>query len=105
MPKYTCTVKAIIHIILLPNNRIVDYGDGTTDAAPDALIGIKNSNIPVISRTGDPHDAKKYNQVEFCEKNNGVCIISDGSLYHQATLAGNNLLYFTPYYIILCFHF
>ena len=62
-------IKGKCDIILLPNNRIVDYGDGTTDAAPDALIGIKNSNIPVISRTGDPHDAKKYNQVEFCEKN------------------------------------
>ena len=62
-------IKGKCDIILLPNNRIVDYDDGTTDAAPDALIGIKNSNIPVISRTGDPHDAKKYNQVEFCEKN------------------------------------
>jgi hypothetical protein len=46
---------------LLPNN--------STDGSPDVLIGIKNSNIPVISRTGDPHDAERYNQIEFCEKN------------------------------------
>jgi len=46
---------------LLPNN--------STDGSPDVLIGIKNSNIPVISRTGDPYDAKKYNQIEFCEEN------------------------------------
>ena len=46
---------------MLPNN--------STDGSPDVLIGIKNSNIPVISRTGDPHDAERYNQIEFCEKN------------------------------------
>jgi len=54
-------IKGKCDIILLPNNR--------TDGSPDVLIGIKNSNIPVISRTGDPHYAKKYNQIEFCEKN------------------------------------
>ena len=62
-------IKGRCDIILLPNNRVVDYGDGSTDGAPDELIGIKESGIPVISRTGDPHDAKKYNQIEFCEKN------------------------------------
>ena len=54
-------IKGKCDVILLPNN--------STDGSPDVLIGIKNSNIPVISRTGDPHDAKKYNQIEFCEKN------------------------------------
>jgi len=62
-------IKGRCDIILLPNNRVVDYGDGSTDGAPDELIGIKELGIPVISRTGDPHDAKKYNQIEFCEKN------------------------------------
>ena len=62
-------VKGKCDIILLPNNRAVDYDDGSTDGAPDELIGIKGLSIPVISRTGDPHDAKKYNQIEFCEKN------------------------------------
>ena len=62
-------IKGKCDIILLPNNRAVDYDDGSTDGAPDELIGIKGLNIPVISRTGDPHDAKKYNQIEFCEKN------------------------------------
>ena len=61
-------IKGKCDIILLPNNCSVDYDDGSTDGAPDALIGIKNSNIPVISRTGDPHDAKKYNQIELHEK-------------------------------------
>ena len=54
-------IKGKCDIILLPNN--------STDGSPDVLVDIKNSNIPVISRTGDPHDAKKYNQIEFCEKN------------------------------------
>ena len=54
-------IKGKCDIILLPNN--------STDGSPDVLIGIKNSNIPVISRTGDPHDAERYNQIEFCEKN------------------------------------
>ena len=62
-------IKGKCDIILLPNNRAVDYDDGSTDGAPDELIGIKGLSIPVISRTGDPHDAKKYNQIEFCEKN------------------------------------
>jgi len=54
-------IKNKCDVILLPNNR--------TDGSPDVIIGIKNSNIPVISRTGDPYDAKKYNQIEFCEEN------------------------------------
>jgi len=54
-------IKGKCDVILLPNN--------STDGSPDVLIGIKNSNIPVISRTGDPYDAKKYNQIEFCEEN------------------------------------
>ena len=63
------TLKNKADIILLPNNRVVTYDDGTTDAAPDAVIGIKKLGIPVISRTGDPHWADKYNQVEFMEEN------------------------------------
>ena len=54
-------IKGICDVILLPNN--------STDGSPDVLIGIKNSNIPVISRTGDPYDAEKYKQIEFCEEN------------------------------------
>ena len=54
-------IKNKCDVILLPNNR--------TDGSPDVLIDIKNSNIPVVSRTGDPHNAKKYNQTEFCEIN------------------------------------
>ena len=54
-------IKGKCDVILLPNN--------STDGSPDVLIGVKNSNIPVISRTGDPHDAERYNQIEFCEKN------------------------------------
>ena len=54
-------IKNKCDVILLPKNR--------TDGSPDVIIGIKNSNIPVISRTGDPYDAKKYNQIEFCEEN------------------------------------
>ena len=63
------TLKNKADIILLPNNRVATYDDGTTDAAPDALIGIKKLDIPVISRTGDPHWADKYNQIEYAEEN------------------------------------
>ena len=42
-------IKGKCDIILLPNNCTVDYDDGSTDGAPDALIGIKNSKIPLIS--------------------------------------------------------
>ena len=32
------------------------------------LIGIQNLKIPVISRVGDPHDAKRKNKFIFHEK-------------------------------------
>ena len=47
-------------IILLANNRF--------DATPEILHGITHSTIPIISKTGDPHHAKKYNQIELHEK-------------------------------------
>ncbi|MBC8250103.1 MAG: glycosyltransferase family 1 protein [Candidatus Nitrosopelagicus sp.] len=62
-------IKGKCDVILLANNRAVDYDDGSSDGAPDELIGIKKLDVPVVSRTGDPHDAKKFNQIEFCEKN------------------------------------
>ena len=54
-------IKNECDVILLPNNR--------ADGAPDKLENIETVSMPVISRTGDPHWAKKYNQVEFMEKN------------------------------------
>lgn len=53
-------LKSKYDIILLPNNN--------TDGSPDKLIGINDLSIPVICRTGDPHWAKKYNQLSFHEK-------------------------------------
>jgi len=47
-------------VILLTNNR--------TDGTPNELLDIANSHIPVISRTGDPHHAKKYDQIKFHQK-------------------------------------
>jgi len=55
-------LKGKYDIILLPNNN--------TDGTPDELIGIKNVGIPVISRTGDPHYAKRFDQFKFHEKFN-----------------------------------
>ncbi len=52
-------LKGKTDIILLANNN--------TDATPE-LKGIKELGIPVISRTGDPHWAERYNQIEFHEK-------------------------------------
>tara|TARA_A100001037_G_C15124105_1_gene625315 strand:+ start:396 stop:1379 length:984 start_codon:yes stop_codon:yes gene_type:complete len=54
-------LKGKCDIILLPSS----YPDGS----PDKLENIKSVNIPVISRTGDPHYAKRWNQIEFIEKN------------------------------------
>ena len=59
--KFDCSkLKNETDIILLPNNNI----DGT----PDELDHIKELDIPVVCRTGDPHWAKRYNQFEFHEK-------------------------------------
>jgi len=61
----TCKLKGKYDVILLPNNN--------TDGTPNELIGIKNVGIPVISKTGDPHNAKRLNQFQFHEKFNIDC--------------------------------
>ena len=53
-------IKGKCDIILLANNRF--------DATPEILHGINDSTIPVITKTGDPHHAKKYSQIELHEK-------------------------------------
>ena len=53
-------LKGKCDAIILANN---DF-----DATPEMLTGIKDSTIPVVSRTSDPHHAKKYNQIELHEK-------------------------------------
>lgn len=53
-------LKGMCDVILLVNDRV--------DATPEILDGITNSSIPVISKTGDPHNAKKFNQIELHEK-------------------------------------
>tara|TARA_Y100000590_G_scaffold180713_1_gene205949 strand:+ start:2191 stop:3174 length:984 start_codon:yes stop_codon:yes gene_type:complete len=57
----TQKLKGKCDVILLPNNR--------SDGAPDKLENIDEVGIPVISRTGDPHWANKYNQTQFIEEN------------------------------------
>jgi len=47
-------------VILLTNNW--------TDGTPNELRNIHGLEIPVISRTGDPHNAKKYDQEGFHDK-------------------------------------
>jgi len=56
----TNKLKGKADIILLTNNR--------TDGTPNELANINNLEIPVIARTGDPHHAKKYNQLMFHNK-------------------------------------
>ena len=46
-------IKNKFDIILLPHNR--------TDGVPDELIGIEELEIPVIARSGDPHEARHFN--------------------------------------------
>jgi hypothetical protein len=49
-----------IDVILLPNNYVT--------AVPENLLGIQQSTIPVISRTGDPHWEKKLNLSSYHDK-------------------------------------
>tara|TARA_B100001559_G_scaffold316793_1_gene320880 strand:+ start:383 stop:1366 length:984 start_codon:yes stop_codon:yes gene_type:complete len=59
--KFDCLqLKNKTDIILLPINDI----SGT----PDELEHIKELDIPVVSRIGDPHYVKKFNNLEFHEK-------------------------------------
>ena len=53
-------LKGNTDIILLPNNH--------TSAVPEKLEGVKNSSIPIFARTGDPHAAKRFGQIELHEK-------------------------------------
>ena len=46
-------IKNKFDIILLPHNR--------TDGVPDELLGIEKLEIPVIARSGDPHEARHFN--------------------------------------------
>ncbi len=56
----TSKLKNNCDIILLANN--------TTGATPEVLDGIQNLGIPVISRTGDQHYAKKFNMISNHQK-------------------------------------
>ena len=59
--RFDCSkLKSKADIILLPHN--------STDGTPEELIGIKELEIPVICRTGDPHWAKRYNWFQFHDK-------------------------------------
>ena len=56
----TRILKGKFDIVLLAGN--------TDTGAPSKLIGINELSIPVISRTGDFHNAPKYNSYQFHEK-------------------------------------
>ena len=47
-------------IILFANNEL--------DAIPEFIHGINNLTIPIITKTGDPHRAEEYKQIELHEK-------------------------------------
>lgn len=61
----TSKLKGKCDIVLLANNR--------TDATPEKLFGIRNLGVPVVSRTGDPHHATKYDQLSYHEQWNISC--------------------------------
>lgn len=52
-------LKNKYQIILLPDNSPM--------ATPDELIGIKDINIPVISRVNDPHSVEKQGKIKYHE--------------------------------------
>ena len=56
----TSKLRGKFDVILIPNND--------TDGTPGELIGIDKLNIPVVSKTGDPHFAKQKNQISFHDK-------------------------------------
>ena len=47
-------------MILIANNEL--------DAIPEFLDVINNIGIPIVTKTGDPHRAKEYKQIELHEK-------------------------------------
>jgi len=53
--------------ILRNNFDIILLPDNTFPFIPYELSDIKETNIPVISRTGDPHYIKKYNKLQIHE--------------------------------------
>lgn len=53
-------LKGRFDIILLPDNFI--------EGSPEILEGIDTINIPVISRVGDPHDAKRKGKIQYHKK-------------------------------------
>ena len=55
----TSKLKNKFDVILIPEN----YNEGTPE-----LNGINELNIPVVSRVGDPHDAKRKNKFDFHKK-------------------------------------
>ncbi|TAK16880.1 MAG: glycosyltransferase family 1 protein [Nitrosarchaeum sp.] len=56
----TTKLQGTCDVILLANNY--------TTATPEILDGIHNTGIPVLCRTGDPHSAKKFNQISYHKK-------------------------------------
>lgn len=56
-------------ISTLKNNYdIILLSDNTPYGTPDEILGIKDSDIPVISRVNDPHWAKKEKSAQYHEK-------------------------------------
>ena len=55
----TVSLKNKVDLILLPDNNTVSI--------PEELVSIKETKIPVIAKTGDPHSIKKYGKLEFHE--------------------------------------
>ena len=55
----TMNLKQKFDVIILPDNRFPHI--------PKELTNIKETKIPVISRTGDPHTIKQYNKLDIHE--------------------------------------
>ena len=53
-------IKGKFDVILFANNEL--------DAIPEFMDGINNIGIPIVTKTGDPHRAKEYKQIELHEK-------------------------------------
>jgi hypothetical protein len=61
--------KTNFDVSQLKNNfDVILLSDNLNEGSPDELIGIREKKIPVISRVGDFHDAKRKGKIPFHKK-------------------------------------
>lgn len=65
---YISTGKSYDVRSLKNKTDIILLFDNSPIGTPDELIGLKELDVPVISRVNDPHDAEKLNKIQYHDK-------------------------------------